>query len=102
MRRTPSLCGETVTLETTKGTPRFRFSRSSTTSSHIPSRDLEERNQKLRQEMLRTQAMLRLSRKLFKVTRRGKKPGPKPGRPRKTLPPLKIEEQPAIVPSPKD
>lgn len=36
MRRTPSLCGETVTLETTKGTPLFRFGRSSTTSSHIP------------------------------------------------------------------
>lgn len=35
MRRTPSLCGETVTLETIKSTPLFCFSRSSTNSSHI-------------------------------------------------------------------
>ena len=42
--------------------------------------NLEERNRRLRQENLRVQAMLRLTRKLFRVGRRTRGPGRPPGR----------------------
>ena len=47
--------------------------------------NLGERNRRLRQENLRMQAMLRLTRKLFKTGPRGPKNGPRRGRPPKAL-----------------
>jgi transposase-like protein len=46
---------------------------------------LGERNLRLRQENLRMQAMLRLTRKLFKTGSKGPKNGPRRGRPPKSL-----------------
>lgn len=49
----------------------------------MESKDLEERNRRLRQEVLRSQAMLRLSRKLFRISGGRRKSGPRRGRPPK-------------------
>lgn len=65
----------------------------------LESQDLEERNRRLRQEVLRSQAMLRLSRKLFRMAPKGPKNGPRRGRPPKTVAPVKPEPTPANVPS---
>ena len=58
---------------------------------------LGERNSRLRQENLRMQAMLRLTRKLFKTSPRGPKNGPRRGRPPKALAAPKPETAPAGV-----
>jgi transposase-like protein len=65
----------------------------------LESQDLEERNRRLRQEVLRSQAMLRLTRKLFKTAPRGPKNGPRRGRPPKAMAPAKPEPTPGSVPS---
>lgn len=49
-------------------------------STLAESSTLQERNQKLRQENLRVQSLLRLTKKLFKMTRRGRKPQIRRGR----------------------
>lgn len=56
------------------------------TSSLADSASLQERNQRLRQENLKMQSLLRLTKKLFKMGRRTRKTGlkPGPGRPKKT------------------
>lgn len=68
----------------------------------LESKDLEERNRRLRQEVLRSQAMLRLSRKLFKITGARRKYGPRMGRPPKTAAPEKAEAVPATAPAHKE
>lgn len=65
----------------------------------LESEDLEERNRRLRQEVLRAQAMLRLTRKLFKMGPRGGKNGPRRGRPPKAMAPVKPEPVPVSVPN---
>lgn len=67
----------------------------------LESKDLEERNLRLRQEVLRTQAMLRLSRKLFKITGPRRKYAPRMGRPPKAIVPVKTEFVPVTAPAPK-
>ena len=68
----------------------------------LESKDLEERNLRLRQEVLRTQAMLRLSRKLFKISGPGRKSGPRRGRPPKTAVAVKVEAGPVTTPAHKE
>ena len=65
-------------------------------SPMLETADLGERNRRLRQENLRMQAMLRLTRKLFKTGSRGLKSGPRRGRPPKALVALKPEALPAV------
>jgi hypothetical protein len=60
---------------------------------------LGERNTRLRQENLRMQAMLRLTRKLFKTSPRGPQNGPRRGRPPKAMTAPKLEMAPAGVSS---
>lgn len=64
----------------------------------LESKDLEERNRRLRQEVQRSQAMLRLSRKLFKMAPRSPKSGPRRGRPPKPATPTKPEAAPESLP----
>ena len=52
----------------------------------LESRDLEERNLRLRQEILRSRAMLRLTRKLFRMGSKRPANGSRRGRPPKTKP----------------
>lgn len=68
----------------------------------LESKDLEERNRRLRQEVLRSQAMLRLSRKLFRITGNRRKPGPRRGRPPKTAAPTRTEAAPTTAPTDKE
>lgn len=65
----------------------------------LESQDLEDRNRRLRQEVLRTQSMLRLTKKLFRMARRGPKTGPRRGRPPKALVPAKPELELENVPN---
>jgi len=65
----------------------------------LEAKDLAERNRLLRQEVLRSQSMLRLTRKLFKTSPRGPKNGPRRGRPPKAGPPVKPEPAPVGVPN---
>jgi hypothetical protein len=68
----------------------------------LESKDLEERNLRLRQEVLRTQAMLRLSRKLFKMSGPARKSGPRRGRPPKTAALEKVTSDPVTAPTHKE
>jgi hypothetical protein len=61
--------------------------------------DLGERNRRLRQENLRMQAMLRLTRKLFKAGPRRPKDAPRRGRPPKALAAAKAEMALASTPN---
>jgi len=61
--------------------------------------DLGKRNLRLRQENLRMQAMLRLTRKLFKTGSRSPKNGPRRGRPPKALAASRPETSLVSVPS---
>ena len=65
----------------------------------LESQDLEERNRRLRQEVLRSQSILRLTRKLFKMGPRTPKNGPRRGRPPKALSAPKPEPTPAGAPN---
>ena len=65
----------------------------------LESQDLAERNRRLRQEVLRTQSMLRLTRKLFKTGPRGPKNGLRRGRPPKAIAAPKPEPTPVSVPN---
>ena len=71
-------------------------------NSLLESKDLEERNLRLRQEVLRSQSMLRLSRKLFKITGPRRKYGPRMGRPPKAAAPAKAEAVPVTTPAHKE
>ncbi len=63
------------------------------------SRDLEERNRRLRQEVLRSQSILRLTRKLFKMGPRSPKNGPRGGGPPKALTVQKPQPMEAVAPN---
>lgn len=65
----------------------------------LESKDLAERNRLLRQEVLRSQSMLRLTRKLFKTGPRGTKNGPRRGRPPKAILAPEPESTPVSVPN---
>jgi len=65
----------------------------------LESKDLAERNRLLRQEVLRSQSMLRLTRKLFKTSPRGPKNGPRRGRPPKAIPAQEPESSLVSVPN---
>jgi len=61
--------------------------------------DLGERNRRLRQENLRMQAMLRLTRKLFKNGPRRPKNAPRRGRPPKALVAARLETASGLAPN---